>query len=40
MSDGTRAEVVSGLVEGDAILEYVPGTEPDEDEGMDFGMIG
>lgn len=40
MSDGTRAEVVSGLEEGDAILEYVPGTEPDEDEGMDFGMIG
>src|SRR5690606_35906947 len=40
MSDGTRAEVVSGLEAGDAILEYVPGTEPDEDEGMDFGMIG
>ena len=40
MSDGTRAEVVSGLEEGDAILEYVPGTEPDEAEGMDFVMIG
>jgi multidrug efflux pump subunit AcrA (membrane-fusion protein) len=40
MSDGTRAEVVSGLEEGESILEYVPGTEPDMDEGMDFGMVG
>lgn len=38
MSDGTRAEVKEGLEEGEPLLEFVPGTEPDmaEDE---FGEI-
>lgn len=38
VTDGASAEVVSGLEEGEAILEYVPGTEPDamDDE---FGYI-
>lgn len=38
MSDGTLAEVKEGLEEGDALLEFVPGTEPDLEED-DFGEI-
>lgn len=32
LSDGSRAEVTEGLTEDEALLEYVPGTEPDIEE--------
>ncbi len=34
LSDGVQAEVREGLEEGEMILEYVPGTEPEEDMGF------
>ncbi|GAA2094494.1 hypothetical protein [Brevibacterium salitolerans] len=34
LSDGVQAEVREGLEEGEMILEYVPGTEPEDDMGF------
>lgn len=39
LSDGTDAEVEEGLEEGEPLLEFVPGTEPDIDEGDEFGEM-
>jgi macrolide-specific efflux system membrane fusion protein len=39
-SDGTNIEVKKGLKEGDSILEYVPGTEPEDDSGGFSEMDG
>ncbi|GAA4391059.1 hypothetical protein AB0I45_08575 [Brevibacterium sp. NPDC049920] len=42
MSDGTMVEVVSGLEEGEAIAEFVPGTAPEQaaDDPGEFGGEG
>jgi multidrug efflux pump subunit AcrA (membrane-fusion protein) len=39
-TDGKQVEVTSGLNEGDRVLRYVPGSEPQDDMGMyDDGMM-